>query len=237
MSGRTVLIVDGDPESRNETVSHVSSSGLQVLDCGSAKDALRLAREAHLDVVLTEAFVSDVTGAGLLRLLREEGFGEARVVLLSPWATEVDRVIAFEAGFDDFVARPYSPSELAARVRALLRRSSRGEPRPAARPGGELPAPALEPGAEPGLTALRWQRPPTPKELRLLEELVQRGGRVMSRLELLEAVWGQETRRTERVVDAHIKAIRGKLGPDRHCVETVRGVGYRFRERRTGTAG
>ncbi|MGH0036860.1 MAG: response regulator transcription factor [Myxococcota bacterium] len=233
MTHRSVLVVDGDSESAAATVASIATSGIEVLEAANGREAVRLARSKEVDLVLTEAVLPDVTGLALMRLLQEADRRSPRVVMLSRWSSEVDRVIAFEAGVDDFVPRPYSASELAARVRAILRRTdseaaehgSGGANAQADRTG----PPTGEIGGTRISARLRWERPPTPKEVRLVEELAGRDGRVVSRSDLLQTVWGAGIDRSERVVDAHIKAIRAKLGRERACIETVRGVGYRFR--------
>jgi DNA-binding response OmpR family regulator len=230
MTRKSILVVDGEAESAAATARAIASSGLEVATVGTGREALRLVRSGQIDLVLTEAVLPDLTGLGLVRLLKESDVGSVRVVMLSRWASEVDRVIAFEEGVDDFVARPYSSNELAARVRAILRRADRESERslPA---GGATDARRTGDGAGGRVSSsLQWTRPPTPKEVRVVEELAGRGGRVVSRRDLLQAVWGLGIDRSERVVDAHIKAIRAKLGEDRDCIETVRGVGYRFRD-------
>lgn len=222
MAAQSVLIVDSDPESRSATVTAIATGGLEILEATSGADALHTLEQREVSLVLTEMVLGDMTGPGLLRTLRDAELDVA-VVVLSSWASEADRVVAFEMGFDDFVGRPYSASELAARVRALLRRlgvQNEG--------WGRAPIPSSR--APDGHGELEWEKEPTPKERRLVEELLRRTGRVVTRRELLQAVWGTDSDRTERVVDAHVKAIRSKLGGDRDRLETVRGVGYRLRE-------
>jgi DNA-binding response OmpR family regulator len=234
MTNRSVLVVDGDPEGASTTAKSIATSGLEILEAASGRDAIRLVRTHDVDLVLTEAVLPDVTGLGLMRMLREADIGPVRVLMISRLSSEVDRLIAFEAGVDDFVPRPYAASELAARVRAILRRAdaeSRGNGRSPAETGFASRSMRSPDYAGSRVSAaLRWERPPTPKEVRVVEELAGRGGRVVSRRDLLQTVWGTGIDRSERVVDAHIKAIRAKLGRDRDCIETVRGVGYRFRE-------
>jgi two-component system phosphate regulon response regulator PhoB len=146
------------------------------------------------------------------------------ILLLTAKAEEVDRVVGFELGADDYDTKPFSPRELALRVQAILRRTS----------GEQVASEVLERGS----IALDTERHRcsvdqvevilTAKEFRLLEALMSRPGRVLSRQRLLDEVWGSDITVTERTIDTHLKRLREKLGAAGDQIETVRGVGYRF---------
>ncbi len=146
--------------------------------------------------------------------------------MLTAKAEEVDRVVGFELGADDYVTKPFSPRELALRVRAILRRA---EGQPTAASVMRRGALALDPERH-RCTVDGEVIELTAKEFQLLEALMSRPGRVMTRERLLDDVWGTDITVTERTIDTHLKRLREKLGPAGDAIETVRGVGYRFSE-------
>ena len=170
----------------------------------------------------------DLSGTEVCRQVRSDpSLGELPIIMLTARADEVDRVVGLELGADDYVTKPFSPRELNLRVRAVLRR------RQPANAGGnavlERSTLRLDPErhrcfvdqSEIELTA---------KEFGLLHGLMLRPGRVMTREQLLDDVWGTDIAVTTRTIDTHLKRLREKLGSASHLIETVRGVGYRFAE-------
>jgi DNA-binding response OmpR family regulator len=149
--------------------------------------------------------------------------------MVTDHASEIDRVLAFEAGVDDFLPKPFYGRELASRVGAVLRRSGGAGERHEV-PGYDPAAHALvSVRAADGAVLVGDRRIDlTPREYHLLTSLISQAGRVVTRRQLIALVWGSDSAHTDRVVDAHVKSIRRKLGEARDCVETVRGVGYRF---------
>lgn len=195
----------------------------------SAKDLLEALRMAGAEsaLVMLDAHLEDTTGLAVCRRIREsDALRRTPVLFVSRFATELDRVLCFENGADDFVADPFFGRELLSRVQAVMRRDlRRGRARselPEARFGDvavDLRRGRVEVGGRPvELTA---------RELDVLRALIRHQGRVVRREELLEALDGEEER-TPRVIDTHVKAIRRKLGEAREHIQTVRGVGYRF---------
>lgn len=230
MSGaKHVLVVDGDDAARRRIGEALASRGLASQGVSTAREALALAGAAAPDLVILDLYLPDVSGLGLCRTLRETAhFEGVPIIVVSAQASEMDRVLAFEAGADDFLAKPFYPPELGARVAAVLRgfESRRGLPR-----GGVEGQPLLRIDRERGRAELRGERVDlTPTEFEILATLVLRSGRVVRRTELIDRLWGDQESPSERAVDAHVKSIRRKLGPDRDCLETVRGVGYRLVE-------
>ena len=231
---KTVLVVEADPTWRERMLESLASPQLSVLAVGSAEEALdRLSRE-KVDVLITELALPDMTGLGLCRLIRENpALCHAGIVMVSDHTTEIDRVLAFEAGIDDFLAKPFYARELASRVGAVLRRTGVSRQHvaglDAAIPHGMV---SIHDTAA-SVTVDGRRLDLTPREFQILAALVRQAGRVLTRRQLIERVWGNESSQTDRVVDAHVKSIRRKLGRAKDCIETVRGVGYRFSDFRS----
>ncbi len=221
-----ILVIDDELETLTLLDERLRAGGHDVATARRAADGLRLARELSPDLVILELYLPDLGGTEVCRVLRSDAMTrQPRIVIVSARGEEIDRVVGFELGADDFVVKPFSVRELMLRVRAVLRR------------GGEPPAPRL---IEVGL--LRVDREAhrvwvadvetrlTLLELRLLLTLHDRRGRVQSRDALIDAVWGVGSPTTGRTVDSHVKRLREKLGVAGDYVETVRKVGYRFAE-------
>ncbi len=197
-----------------------------------ARTALRRARCGCASLLLIDEDPPDMSAVELLRRIRcSERCAEALVVLLTPACAEIERVIAFELGADDYVLKPIGSRELGLRLRAVLRRhSSRRE----AAAGPLLRGP-LE--IEPDTETVRCSGEPvhlTPVEFRLLEHLARKPGKLQARADLLEKVWrwcddGCARSVGSRTVDTHIKRLREKLGSASELIETIRGAGYRMR--------
>jgi two-component system phosphate regulon response regulator PhoB len=205
---------------------NLRAAGLETLLATSGEEALAQLRRRVPDVVVLDLMLPDVSGTEVCRQIKADPrTRDVPVLMLTARSEEVDRVVGFEVGADDYVTKPFSVRELVLRVRALLRRA--GAPRPPER----LPD-AVGPirvdvdghrvfvdGAEVVLT---------PLEFKLLTTFMTRLGRVQSRDQLLEDVWEMSSEIETRTVDTHVKRLREKLGTGRDLLETVRGVGYRL---------
>jgi len=194
----------------------------------SGAEGRREARDWKPDVVIVEAVLPDMTGMAFCRGLREDlDLRHLRVLVLSTQHSELDRVLAFECGADDFLPAPFSPRELGARVGALLRREL-GARQQAAPPRPEQHGLLA---VDPELGRVEVAGRPvrlTVTELRVLVLLIEGRGKVLTRRTVVESLAGEAGVRSVRVVDAHVKSLRRKLGDARGYIQSVRGVGYRF---------
>ena len=229
MAPKVVLVVDEDDGIRTQICECLAGRQLACREAATARDALRSALADPPDLILVDLVLPDQSGLGLCRMVRESpSLATTPIIVLTSRASEIDRVLAFESGADDFLAKPFYPPELAARVSAVLRgfvgRSE--EPAPQISEGGVI---QLDPRS--GRVFADGRRVDlTPRERELLSALIAQAGRVVRRNQLIDRIHGGRTPRSERAIDAHIKSIRRKLGPARDYVETVRGVGYRLSE-------
>jgi len=222
-----ILVVDDEPDLLELVRVNLDQSGYAVETAASGSEALARLRRAPPDLVVLDLMLPDVSGTEICRQLRADpDLARLPVIMLTAKSDEVDRVVGLELGADDYVTKPFSPRELVLRVRAVLRRGRPGEPARGVLRHGPL---QLDPtrhrchveGQEVELTA---------KEFDLLHGLMERPGRVMTRDQLIDAVWGSDVAVTTRTIDTHLKRLREKLGPAGPLIETVRGVGYRFAE-------
>ena len=225
MSSR-VLIVEDEPDIRELVVHHLKREGYLVSAASSGEEALRQVQAAPPDLVLLDLMLPAMDGLEVCRRLRQDpATVSLPIVMLTAKGDEVDRVLGLEIGADDYIVKPFSPKELLARVRAVLRRS---RPAPGAAPL-RLGALMMDLGthtASVGGLALAL----TPKEFDLLRALIEARGRVLSREFLLDRVWGY-SRASEiesRTVDVHVRRLRVKLGPEGRRILTIKSVGYRL---------
>ena len=224
-----ILVVDDEADILDTLVYNLQREGYRTRSAKSGAEALKSTRERPApDLVLLDLMLPDISGTEVCReLRRDESLRRVPVVMLTAKDAEIDRVVGFEVGADDYVTKPFSVRELLLRVRAVLRRAQDVAPvAPAKRI--EFGRMQVDPeghqlwvdGQEIVLTAL---------EFRLLLTLLERRGRVQTRTTLLEDVWGIHADITTRTVDTHVKRLREKLGAAGEYVETIRGVGYRMR--------
>lgn len=228
MAAETVLVVEDEEDIRELVRYALSSNGYQITAVGTGEAALRAARERTFDLVLLDLLLPGVHGLDVCRTLRSDPrTRELPIVMLTAKGEDNDIVTGLEAGADDYITKPFSTKVLVARVQAVLRRGS--DPvAPADKPlaAGQL---KLDPrrfsvtvnGEEAGLTVT---------EFRILVHLMRHPGWVFTRTQIVEAARGEDHPVTDRSVDVHIVGLRKKLGDAADLIETVRGVGYRFRE-------
>ncbi len=223
-----ILIVDDEPDIVELLEYNLRQQGYTVATARDGASALAEVRRHRPDLILLDLMLPDVAGTEVCRRIRkDETTDNVPIMMITARGEEIDRVVGFELGADDYVTKPFSPRELVLRVQAVLRRAKPqgGEKSEHVTIGKlELDVPrhrVLVEGEEIGLTAL---------EFKLLLDLASRRGRVQSRDALLERVWGYAPGIETRTVDTHVKRLREKLGAARDYIETVRGVGYRMRD-------
>lgn len=220
-----ILVIEDEEDIQAVLDYNLRQAGHEVVVKGTGTDGLRAARERRPDLILLDLMLPDISGTEICKALKKGA--ETRnvpVVMVSARGEEIDRVLGFELGADDYVVKPFSIRELLLRVQTILRRGGADAEAP---PVVEFGALRLDreahrlwvEGREVELTAL---------EFKLLLTLFERKNRVQSRAALLDDVWGIKADITTRTVDTHVKRLREKLGPAGDYVETVRGVGYRF---------
>jgi two-component system phosphate regulon response regulator PhoB len=222
-----IMVIDNDATSAAAVREAVDGPGRSVLVVGSAEEGLARANLDRPDLVIVEMRLPDLSGIGLCRAIREHpDLGNTPILMLSASAAEIDRVLAFEVGVDDFLAKPFNARELSLRAQAIFRRTSK---RVARGEGGLLQAgPLVLDAAQHSVRVEGREVSLTVREFDVLAAILRGQGRVLGRRQILESVWGDGSGKTPRVVDTHVKWIRRKLGPAGSLIETMRGVGYRL---------
>jgi len=224
----TVLVVEDEADLVAALTWKLQREGFAVLSASAGREGLQLAwGSIRPDIVLLDLMLPDIPGTEVCRQLRADPrTADVPVLMLTARDEEIDRVVGFEVGADDYITKPYSPRELVLRVRAVLRRVSRSRAEPAGvREVGPLKIDEAAHRAWIGGEEL----PLTLIEFKLLAYFLAHRDQVRSREQLLTEVWGYREGVTSRTVDTHVKRLRAKLGPEvGPAVETLRGVGYRF---------
>jgi two-component system, OmpR family, phosphate regulon response regulator PhoB len=223
-----ILLIEDETDLAATVDYNLQREGYQTRVAHSGGDGLDLAQQEPLpDAIVLDLMLPDVSGTEVCRRLREsERTRDIPIIMCTAKGSEIDRVVGFEIGADDYVVKPFSVRELLLRVRALLRRAQRPESEPEVLRFGRLRIDRQAHRAwvdelEVSLTAL---------EFKLLYAFLSRKGRVQTRDALLSDVWGIDADVTTRTVDTHVKRLREKLGAAGIYIETLRGVGYRFRD-------
>lgn len=224
---RTILVVDDEPKIVTIARDYLERVGFRVLAVGDGSSVLATVRSAKPDLIVLDLALPGMDGLDVTRALRKES--EVPIIMLTARADEADRLIGLELGADDYIVKPFSPKELVARVRAVLRRWD------GARAGAEvvrigdlvLDIPRMQ--VRIGERTLTL----TPTEFQLLAVMARQPGRIFTRGQLLEAVHGVDVESYERAIDSHIKNVRRKIEPDPHhprYILAVHGIGYKFAE-------
>jgi two-component system, OmpR family, alkaline phosphatase synthesis response regulator PhoP len=231
MAGKRVLVVDDDAKTVELVKLYLKRDGYQVLTAYDGIEALRLAQESRPDLIVLDLMLPGMDGLKVCQTIRQES--EVPIIMLTARTTEQDRLTGLDLGADDYVSKPFSPKELAARVRAVLRRlpEERG---PAEVRQGELTVNFLKHEASLAGRPLKL----TPVEFKLLGALIKEPGRVFSRAQLIERALGYDFDSFDRTIDVHILNLRRKLAPDStqpQYIKTVYGAGYRLLEVKSDT--
>ena len=222
-----VLIIEDEPDIRKTIDYNLTKESFKVVQAGSIEEGEKALALNKIDVIILDLMLPDGSGLTLCRDIKsDDKTKHIPIIILTAKTEEVDRVVGFELGADDYVTKPFSVRELILRVKAILKRgpASNKNSEEDEYSFGELTLnfeahQAYINGNEITLTAL---------EFRLLKHLIDRKGRVQTRDQLLEDVWGYSSDVTTRTVDTHIKRLREKLGSVGNHIQTIRGVGYRF---------
>ena len=221
-----ILVIEDEPDIRKTLEYNISQEGHTVLTAGSLHDAEKILQSQSLSLILLDLMLPDGSGLDFCRKLKTNSKTESiPVIILTAKDDEVDKVVGFELGADDYVTKPFSVRELILRIKAVLKR-------------GEAKKDIVEVERQFGDLKIdieshevyvdEMQIELTALEFKLLNQLVETRGRVQSRDQLLTEVWGYSAEVTTRTVDTHIKRLRTKLGSMGKYVQTIRGVGYKF---------
>jgi two-component system phosphate regulon response regulator PhoB len=228
MTKGTVLVIDDEADLVELVRYNLDKEGFAVLAAADGESGLEAARRRKPDVIVLDVMMPGMDGLEVCRQLRsDERTRLIPLIMLTARAAEADRIVGLEMGADDYVTKPFSPRELTARIKAILRRSN---PR-------EQPARLIRHGnlvIDPQRHEVLYREAPlslTATEFRILQFLAGRPGRVLSRNEILDAAMGEDSDVFDRTIDVHITAIRRKLGEAGRRIETVRGFGYKFNDR------
>jgi two-component system phosphate regulon response regulator PhoB len=237
MAADRILIVDDEPDLQQLVLFNLREAGFEAEAVGTGKDGLAKARELDPQVIVLDLMLPDLPGAEVCRQLRSDSMlSDVAILMLTARADEYDRILGFEVGADDYVVKPFSVRELVMRVRGMARRyherkAARSVSQSQPQPNTRLKWRALEidtvhhrvyaDGAE---LLLR------PLEFKLITTLLEHPGRVFTRRDLLEEVWGITSEVNTRTVDTHVRRLRERLGDFGEAVETVHGFGYRLRD-------
>ncbi len=220
----TVLVVEDDADIRVMVANALRAAGHTALVSSTGRTGVELARRSAPDVVILDWILPDLGGAAVIEALRSDASTQKiPVIILSARAGESDRIRGLELGAEDYVTKPFSPRELVLRANIAMRRASPSVNEDLAKAGLEIDAAKRQVFVDGEEVAL------TPTEFRLLAVLAGAPDRVQSRQALLAEVWGMQPDLETRTVDTHIKRLRVKLGCAARFIETVRGIGYRFK--------
>ena len=222
-----ILVIEDEPDIRRNLEYNLGREGFKASSVGSLDEANEKLKSKKFDLILLDLMLPDGSGLDLCKKIKSNSETEATpIIILTAKDDEVDKVVGFELGADDYVTKPFSVRELILRVKAILKRSDTKtkEVVEVERQFGDLKidVDSHEVHVDSQLIEL------TALEFRLLKELVDKRGRVQSRDQLLSEVWGYNAEVTTRTVDTHIKRLREKLGSMGKHVQTIRGVGYKF---------
>ena len=221
-----ILIIEDEPDIRKTLEYNITREGYEVISASSLSEGRQKLESDSFTLLLLDLMLPDGSGLDLFRELKQDkSLSTMPVIIITAKDDEVDKVVGFELGADDYVTKPFSVRELILRVKAVLKRGERkSDNMEVQRQFGELKIDVdshevFVNDDHVSLTAL---------EFKLLRQLVDRRGRVQSRDQLLSDVWGYSSDVTTRTVDTHIKRLREKLGDMGKYVQTIRGVGYKF---------
>jgi two-component system, OmpR family, alkaline phosphatase synthesis response regulator PhoP len=224
---KRILVIDDEPKIVEICRDYLTAAGFEVMTAADGQRGLIVARKERPDLIVLDLMMPGLDGLDVCRELRRES--DTPIIMLTARVEESDKLVGLELGADDYITKPFSPRELVARVRTVLRRAA----------GGQAPAEVIRAGNM-TLDRARYQAvfadrevPLTPTEFEILAALAGQPGRIFSRAQLLIVARGVAFESYERAVDSHIRNLRRKIEPpgdDPHYIITVHGVGYKFAE-------
>jgi DNA-binding response OmpR family regulator len=223
-----ILVVEDDPRISDVLEYALKTDGYEVETAQRGREAAEIARRSSPGLIVLDVGLPDIDGFEVCRIVRKSS--DVPVIFLTSRNDEIDRVVGLEIGGDDYIVKPFSPRELLARIKAILRRNQRSETTPASEPGNHLKYGPITIDPEKFRIQCRGREISlTAQEFKLLELLVRHPGRVFTREQVLNRAWGDGGLVADRTIDVHVRSLRRKFG-DLAFIETVRGVGYRARE-------
>jgi DNA-binding response OmpR family regulator len=227
LTPKRIFVIEDDKEIGDLIVHFLRRDGFVAVRIGDGRSALAKIETELPDLVLLDMMLPDIDGLDVLRRLRQgERTRHLPLVIVSARAEETERIIGLELGADDYVAKPFVPKELLARVRSVLRRTTLPSPEPASYTYGPLTLARTEHDVRYHGASM----PVTAREFDLLEEFLRYRGRVLTRAHLLRTVWGYDAPMATRTVDVHVRLLRKKIPLLETAIETIRNVGYKLRQ-------
>jgi phosphate regulon transcriptional regulator PhoB len=228
MPSTRILVIEDEQDVVDLVTLHLRKAGFEVTTAIDGATGIRLAREETPALIILDLMLPKMPGLEVCKVLKTDAATRnIPVLMLTAKAEEVDRIVGLEFGADDYVTKPFSPRELVLRVNAILRRGKTEAAEEKKLTIGQI---ILDPARHEVAVAGKVVRL-TSVEFKLLSMLMRRQGRVQERDRLLNEVWGYESVIDTRTVDTHVRRLRKKLGKAAHAIETVRGFGYRIREK------
>ena len=226
MAKRKILIIEDDRDIVEMVEYNLREDGYATLSALNGEDGVNLARSEQPDLIILDIMLPIIDGFEVCRTLKsDDTTAHIPIIILSAKSQETDKVVGLELGADDYVTKPFSPRELIARIRAIMRRGLEQQLSRLIERGD-----IIIDSAKHKVTVVGKEITLTTTEFKLLEHMAQRPGVVLSRYQILDAVSGDDAVVCDRTVDAHVKTLRRKLGAAKDYIETVRGAGYRFKE-------
>jgi two-component system, OmpR family, phosphate regulon response regulator PhoB len=226
----TILIIEDEKDIAQLIAYNLQQEGFRTKTAAEGEDGYEKALHELPDFIVLDLMLPKIGGLEVCRKLKTHPKSrKIPILILTAKGEEIDRVVGFEVGADDYMVKPFSPRELVLRIKAILKRSGKGEEEGGPSSPLQFGAVELDP-VQHRVWIEKKEIILTATEFKLLEYLLRSQGRVLTRDLLLDKVWGYDVAVTTRTVDTHIKRLREKLGKGGDCIETVRGVGYRLKE-------
>lgn len=225
MANQLISVVDDEPDILELVSIHLKKANFRVRGFAEAETFYRFLAKEIPDLIILDLMLPDIDGLQVCQYLRgNERFASVPIIMLTARTEEIDKVVGLELGADDYVTKPFSPRELVARVRAVLRRSARGD-----EPARQITVGDVAIDSDRHEVRVKGKRIDlTPSEFKILHLLATRQGRIQTRDQILDYLWGDEKFVVDRTVDVHIRHLREKLGDASHIIKNIRGAGYRI---------